>query len=58
VIIRRHAAALDSIPFDQLSPAEKVNAQIFRTAIGSVPLPVLEQRMTQFIVEESAAAKD
>ncbi|HEX6215923.1 MAG TPA: DUF885 family protein [Vicinamibacterales bacterium] len=25
-------------------------------AIGSVPLPVLEQRMTQFIAEESAAA--
>jgi uncharacterized protein (DUF885 family) len=26
-------------------------------AIGSVPLPVLEQRMTQFIADESAAPK-
>jgi len=27
-------------------------------AIGSVPLPVLEQRMEQFIADESATAKD
>ena len=27
-------------------------------AIGSVPLPVLEERMTRFIAEESAAAKE
>ena len=27
-------------------------------AIGSVPLPVLEQRMEQFIADESATAKE
>jgi uncharacterized protein (DUF885 family) len=102
----RTLATLDTIPFDQLSPEEKINAQIFRTsiralasdvqyrtyeaafnsdtffwndftpteeklgarfdqrrfhdailAIGSVPLPVLAERMARFIADESAASK-
>jgi uncharacterized protein (DUF885 family) len=32
----RALATLDSIPFDQLSPDEKVNAQVFRTAIRAL----------------------
>jgi uncharacterized protein (DUF885 family) len=32
----RTLATLDSIPFDQLSPEEKVNAQIFRTALRAL----------------------
>ena len=32
----RTLAALDAIPFDQLSPEEKVNAQIFRTSIRAL----------------------
>jgi uncharacterized protein (DUF885 family) len=31
---------LDSIPFDELSPEEKVNAQIFRTSIGELATDV------------------
>jgi uncharacterized protein (DUF885 family) len=29
-------AALDAIPFDQLSPEEKVNAQVFRTSVRAL----------------------
>jgi uncharacterized protein (DUF885 family) len=32
----RTLAALDAIPFDQLSPEEKVNAQVFRTSIQAL----------------------
>jgi uncharacterized protein (DUF885 family) len=32
----RALATLDSIPFDQLSPEEKVNAQVFRTSIRAL----------------------
>ena len=32
----RTLAALDAIPFDQLSPEEKVNAQVFRTSIRAL----------------------
>jgi len=32
----RTLATLDSVPFDQLSPEEKVNAQIFRTSIRAL----------------------
>jgi uncharacterized protein (DUF885 family) len=32
----RTLATLDSIPFDQLSPEEKVNAQVFRTSIRAL----------------------
>ena len=32
----RALATLDSIPFDQLSPDEKVNAQVFRAAIRAL----------------------
>ena len=32
----RALATLDSIPFDQLSPEEKVNAQIFRTSVRAL----------------------
>jgi uncharacterized protein (DUF885 family) len=53
----RTLATLGSIPLDELSPVEKVNAQVFRhfhdaiLSLGSVPLPVLEQRMAQFIAD-------
>jgi uncharacterized protein (DUF885 family) len=36
----RALAALDSIPFDELSPEEKVNAQIFRTSIRALATDV------------------
>jgi hypothetical protein len=51
------AGASDHFPLDELSPVEKVNAQVFRhfhdaiLSLGSVPLPVLEQRMAQFIAD-------
>lgn len=32
----RALATLDSIPFDQLSPEEKINAQIFRTSVRAL----------------------
>ena len=36
VLDARHCPPLDAIPFDQLSPEEKVNAQVFRTSIRAL----------------------
>ena len=33
---------LDSIPFDQLSPEERVNAQVFRTSIRALANDILD----------------
>ena len=47
----RTLATLDSIPFDQLSPEEKVNAQVFRTSIralaNDVQVPDLRSAVQQ-----------